>query len=112
MVNGSTVGGKKTSTSKRCRHEGFRFTFAGVSCYYGLMAIKSFLIACAILGEACAKGAETRPNILFCLADDWVWPHAGVYGDRAARTPTFDRVAREGMLFNYCFSASPSWLTC
>jgi len=72
------------------------------------MAIKSFLIACAILGAACAKGAETRPNILFCLADDWAWPHAGVYGDRAARTPTFDRVAREGMLFNYCFSASPS----
>jgi arylsulfatase A-like enzyme len=51
---------------------------------------------------------DTRPNILYCLADDWSWPHAGVYGDRVVNTPTFDRVAREGLLFNYCFSACPS----
>jgi len=31
------------------------------------------------------------------LADDWAWPNAGVYGDKVVRTPTFDRVAREGM---------------
>src|SRR4051812_46666697 len=54
-----------------------------------------------------AAGAR-KPNILFCLADDWSWPHAGVYGDRVVQTPTFDRVAREGMLFNFCFSAAPS----
>jgi len=52
--------------------------------------------------------ADSRPNILYCLADDWGWPNAGVYGDHVVRTPTFDRVAREGMLFNYCFSAAPS----
>jgi arylsulfatase A-like enzyme len=51
---------------------------------------------------------DPRPNILFCLADDWSWPHAGVYGDKVIHTPTFDRVAREGILFNYCFSAAPS----
>jgi len=55
-----------------------------------------------------AVAAPLRPNILFCLADDWAWPHAGVYGDRVVRTPTFDRVAREGMRFNFCFSAAPS----
>ncbi len=52
--------------------------------------------------------ADNRPNILFCLADDWGWPNAGVYGDRVVRTPTFDRLAREGMRFNYCFSSAPS----
>ncbi len=52
--------------------------------------------------------SDSRPNILYCLADDWSWPHAGVYGDKTVRTPTFDRVARGGMLFNYCFSAVPS----
>ncbi len=52
--------------------------------------------------------ADNRPNILYCLADDWAWPHAGAYGDKVVHTPTFDRVAREGMLFNYCFSAAPS----
>jgi arylsulfatase A-like enzyme len=55
-----------------------------------------------------APATNSRPNILFCLADDWSWPHAGAYGDKTIRTPTFDRVAREGMLFNFCFSAAPS----
>ena len=55
-----------------------------------------------------AAGADPRPNILYCLADDWSWPHAGVYGDRVVRTPTFDRVAREGILFTHCFSAASS----
>jgi N-sulfoglucosamine sulfohydrolase len=54
------------------------------------------------------KPVVKRPNILFCLADDWSWPHAGVYGDRVVKVPVFDRVAREGVLFNYAFSAAPS----
>ena len=60
------------------------------------------------LGALCVRGADVRPNILYCLADDWGWPHAGAYGDKVIHTPTFDRVAREGLLFNYCFSAAPS----
>jgi N-sulfoglucosamine sulfohydrolase len=42
------------------------------------------------------------------MADDWSYPHAGVYGDRVIKTPAFDRVAREGMLFSHAFSAAPS----
>ena len=61
-----------------------------------------------LLAGVLAAAADTRPNILYCLADDWAWPHAGVYGDRVVRTPTFDRVAREGIRFNYCFSAASS----
>jgi len=36
------------------------------------------------------------PNILFCIADDWSWPHASIAGDKVVKTPTFDRVARKG----------------
>lgn len=54
------------------------------------------------------KSASTRPNILFCFADDWAWPHAGAYGDKVVKTPNFDRVAREGFLFTHAFSAAPS----
>ncbi|MHB8520604.1 MAG: sulfatase-like hydrolase/transferase [Limisphaerales bacterium] len=57
---------------------------------------------------AAVAAADARPNILFCLADDWSWPHARVYGDRTVRTPTFDRVAHEGVLFNFTFSSAPS----
>jgi arylsulfatase A-like enzyme len=48
------------------------------------------------------------PNILVIIADDWSHPHAGAYGDQVVRTPTFDRIAREGVLFRNAFVASPS----
>lgn len=51
---------------------------------------------------------DERPNILFALADDWAWPHAGIYGDPVAQTPVFDRVSKEGVLFSAAFSACPS----
>ena len=50
---------------------------------------------------------DSRPNILFAIADDWGW-HAGIYGDPVVKTPTFDRIAREGVLFNHAFISSPS----
>jgi len=56
---------------------------------------------------ASAQGLE-HPNILLAIADDWSWPHAGAYGDVAVKTPTFDRVAREGILFSNVYVASPS----
>ena len=62
----------------------------------------------SFLSRSAAAAAGNRPNILFCLADDWGYPHAGVYGDPIVRTPTFDRVAREGALFTNAFSAAPS----
>jgi len=49
-----------------------------------------------------------KPNILFLLADDWSYPHAGVYGDPVIQTPTFDRLAEEGILFENAFCSAPS----
>ena len=51
---------------------------------------------------------EERPNILFLLADDWSYPHAGMYADPVVRTPTFDRLASEGALFLHAYTAAPS----
>lgn len=51
---------------------------------------------------------DEYPNIVFCLADDWGWPHAGAYGDSIIKTPNFDRIAKEGMLFNHTYVTSPS----
>ncbi|GAB3222718.1 sulfatase family protein [Spirosoma arcticum] len=52
--------------------------------------------------------ADNRPNVLFIIADDWGFPHAGVYNDPVARTPHFDKLAREGVLFTDAHCASPS----
>ena len=54
------------------------------------------------------RKAEHRPNILFAIADDLSWLHTGASGDRVVRTPTFDRVAREGVLFTRTFCSAPS----
>lgn len=45
-----------------------------------------------------------RPNILFAIADDWSFGHAGAYGTTWVRTPAFDRVAREGVLFTRAYT--------
>ncbi|WP_299465523.1 sulfatase [uncultured Gimesia sp.] len=58
--------------------------------------------------ETQAAEKQQRPNILFAIADDWGWPHAGAYGDPVVKTPTFDRLAREGVLFQHAYVSSPS----
>ena len=36
---------------------------------------------------------STKPNILFAIADDWSYGHAGAYGCKWVKTPAMDRVA-------------------
>ena len=48
------------------------------------------------------------PNVLFLMADDWSWPHASALGDTVVKTPTFDRMVREGVLFEKAFVSAPS----
>ena len=55
-----------------------------------------------------ALAARDRPNILFCIADDLSWAHTSAMGDPVVRTPAFDRVAEEGVLFTHCFCSAPS----
>lgn len=69
-----------------------------------------WVIACLFIlltGMSYARASE-RPNILLCVADDWGWPHASAYGDAVVKTPAFDRLAREGVLFEHAFISSPS----
>jgi arylsulfatase A-like enzyme len=66
----------------------------------------------AVWALAGSLQAGEKPNILFCIADDWGWPHAGAYGDAAVKTPAFDRVAREGILFDQAYVSSPSCTPC
>ena len=59
-----------------------------------------FLITCLVSAE------EKRPNILFIMSDDHAAHAIGAYGSRLAAldpTPTLDRLAKEGMLFENAF---------
>ena len=51
---------------------------------------------------------DGRPNILFAISDDQSWMHASAYGDKGTRTPAFDRVAAEGVLYTHAFTSCPS----
>lgn len=49
-----------------------------------------------------------RPNILLALGDNWAYPHASALGDPTVKTPIFDRIAREGVVFTHAFCTVPS----
>ena len=64
-------------------------------------------------GAASLLYAQTkRPNILFVIADDWSHGHAGAYGCNWIKTPNFDRVARDGVLFTNTFTSNPKCSPC
>lgn len=83
------------------------------------LATTIFMMGFATLWAA-AQGADARPNILFCFADDW-GRYARAYeaadGGRPSpnqiiTTPNVDRVAREGVLFRHAFVNAPSCTPC
>ena len=61
------------------------------------------LVMVSNLVSVSVSGAD-RPNILFAIADDWSYGHAGVYGCRWVETPSFDRIAKEGILFRNAYT--------
>ncbi len=54
------------------------------------------------------SAAETRPNIVFILADDLGWSDTSIFGTtKFYQTPNIQRLAQRGMLFRNAYSASP-----
>jgi N-sulfoglucosamine sulfohydrolase len=53
-----------------------------------------------------------RPNILIAMGDDISYPHMSAYGTTWLKTPGFDKVAQNGILFNNAYTpnakSSPS----
>jgi N-acetylglucosamine-6-sulfatase len=49
------------------------------------------------------RGARSRPNVLFVLMDDMRWDLMGCAGHPLIRTPSLDRLAREGARFTNAF---------
>ncbi len=70
-------------------------------------------------GAGQRQPTPTRPNILFCFADDW-GRYASIYAtlekqpslNQIVKTPNIDRLAREGVLFRRAFVNAPSCTPC
>lgn len=48
-----------------------------------------------------------RPNVLWICADDYTPDACGAYGNPVARTPSIDRLARQGVRLDRAFAACP-----
>ncbi len=80
----------------------------GPACIPVLSRALTLTLGLTLAAKVPAADPAPRPNVVVLIADDWSFPHAGVYGDKMVKTPNFDRVAKEGVLFTRSYCASPS----
>ncbi|NNE01436.1 MAG: sulfatase [Pirellulaceae bacterium] len=81
--------------------------------------MRSFFLGLALLIAVTATAnADERPNVVMAFADDWgqyasayaKWKPGGI--SDAAKTPHFDAVADQGVLFTRAFVSAPSCTPC
>lgn len=67
---------------------------------------KSFLFSLIICLAAGASSCQQpvnknkkKPNIIFIFSDDHAYQAIGAYGNKIAKTPNIDRIAKEGAIF-------------
>lgn len=65
------------------------------------LALSSIFVATAT--TTCA-GPPARPNVVFILLDNCGQEWLGCYGSQEQRTPNLDRLAREGVRFEHCYT--------
>lgn len=68
------------------------------------MNLQACLLALFAFASALSVQAASKPNILWLVSEDND-PLLGCYGDPLARTPTLDKLAREGVVYERCFAA-------
>ncbi len=68
-----------------------------------LILAVSFFTSC----QKKEKVRETKPNIIYILADDLGYGELGVYGQEKIQTPNIDDLAAKGMLFTQHYSGAP-----
>ena len=86
-----------------------------------LVLLLVLLLVMLLVGTSlqAAEKAARRPNILFAFADDW-GRYASAYArtdaapsiNQVVKTPNFDSVARNGVLFNHAYVTAPSCTPC
>src|SRR5437868_4563432 len=77
--------------------------------HFGGTALVLGLIACfgSTTAAFAQPGPRRPPNVVFVLADDLGCYDLGCYGQTKIRTPSVDRLAREGMRFTQFYAGAP-----
>jgi len=70
---------------------------------YSLLALLAFEIVLYSCNPDKSKDEREAPNIIFIMSDDHTTQAMGSYGSRINETPHMDRLANEGMRFDYAY---------
>ncbi|PTS98702.1 heparan N-sulfatase [Pedobacter sp. HMWF019] len=62
------------------------------------------ILFCAFTIQKKFNRVKKRPNILFAIMDDVTFSHMGAYGCTWVKTPNFDRIAKNGLLFKNAYT--------
>ena len=60
-----------------------------------------------VSGQRPPVALNPRPNIVFILIDDLRWDELGIAGHPYIKTPSIDRIGKEGALFRNAFMTTP-----
>ena len=73
----------------------------------GLGAASLILPGCTgSMRSTTVRKPQSKPNIVFIMADDLGYGDLGCYGQKLIQTPCIDRMAKEGMRFTQCYAGS------
>ena len=74
-----------------------------------IVSMMVHLIAAALVATASLAGAADAiaPNILWVTSEDNSSSWIGCYGNKLARTPRIDALAKEGVVFENAYSNAP-----
>ncbi len=82
----------------------------------GFLRMSAGMLAGSAWMTANAQNANplsaSKPNILIIMADDCTHTELSVYGGQNARTPTIDKLARDGLVFNRAYLSSAMCQPC
>ncbi len=70
----------------------------------GVLTLLYVLVSCQ---TAVKKEKESKPNIIYILADDLGYGDLGCYGQRKIETPNIDKLAEGGIRFTQHYAGSP-----
>ena len=76
-------------------------------CRHSRVLLSASCLAAALCAGVSQAAERKPPNILLAISDDQSFAHTGIAGYPGVKTPNFDSVARQGVLFRNAFAGSP-----
>jgi len=76
-----------------------------------VFALTGLFCSAVLAKNKSVRDSQSRPNIIFILADDLGYGDLGSYGQTVIKTPRLDKMAQEGMRFTQFYAGGPKCAT-